>query len=323
MSSTSPWDEILVPSTDYNVRLVADARTVPIFWGRDAKGAYLLIVELTGDYSAEFNRQHAPVHGIHVDLRDGDTAGAQLIVLTLDRGADRDLFQALCGTLIDSIAALPDSRSAFTMTLTHLRRWKAFMTGRKMRVLRPEEVRGLFAELHVLRALYAHRLSQAGAVEAWCGVDAVHQDFIFGNCAVEVKSLVGRDRNTVRISSEDQLATVMEELFLVVCHLSQSEVTEAALSLNGLVQVIEQELIDGDALSQFTEKLAAFGYVPIHHYDEPRFLVTSRQAYRVTEKFPRLIRSALPTGIARLSYEIEIEAITGFECSEREVLGGK
>lgn len=47
--------------------------------------------------------------------------------------------------------------------------------------------------------------SSAVAVEAWLGPEKSHQDFIFGNTAVEIKSLSGTERSTVRISSEDQL----------------------------------------------------------------------------------------------------------------------
>jgi hypothetical protein len=173
-----------------------------------------------------------------------------------------------------------------------------------------------------MRSLYERRLSPMEAVDAWCGVDDVHQDFIFGNTAIEIKSLSGRDRSTVRISSEDQLETVMDELFLVICRLSERPDAVPALSLNDLITTIERELADADALERFSQKLADFGYVPIPDYDKPRLIVGDRQAFRVEEGFPRLIRSALPVGIARLSYEIEIEAMKGFECQVEELLGG-
>ena len=65
-------------------------------------------------------------------------------------------------------------------------------------------------------SLYQNHLDEKAAMEAWCGPDGAHQDFIFGNTAVEVKSLSGRERSTVRISSEDQLESLCDDLFLVV-----------------------------------------------------------------------------------------------------------
>jgi hypothetical protein len=150
----------------------------------------------------------------------------------------------------------------------------------------------------------------------------LHQDFIYENTAVEVKSLFGRSRNTVRISSEDQLATVADELFLVTHRLTVGTGPSGALSLNALVRVIEGELGDGDALEQFSQKIADFGYLPVAAYDTPEFVVTERQTYRVEGEFPRLVRSDLPMGISRVSYEIELEAMKSFETDNNEVLKG-
>ena len=322
MTRALPWTGITVPATDYNVKLVAAALAVPVYWGRDTAGRCLLIVELQGDHSETFRRDHASVHGIGVDLRNSTAAGQQRLVLTLDQNVDQDLFLGLCDTLIASLAGVPDSAAAVSVTLAHIRRWKAFLAGRKTRLLSPEEVRGLYAELQTMRSLYSTCLTPLAAVSAWGADDDTHQDFIFGNTAIEVKSLAGRDRSTVRISSEDQLETVLDDLFLLVYRLAENPDAPAALSLNQLVTTIEHELRDAEALEQFSGKLADFGYAPLADYDQPVLVVTGLQPYRVEGAFPRLVRSQLPGGIARLAYEIEIEAMKGFECTEEEVLGG-
>ena len=322
MSRSLPWDDIGIPIVDYTVRLVEAASAIPVFWGRDTAGRCLLIVELQGDHTQEYQRGVTAVHGIGVDLRKGESPSQQRFVLTLDRNVDQDLFFGLCETLITSLSPIADSHLALAVSLAHIKRWKAFLAGRKTRLLSPEEVRGLIAELQFMRVLYESRLSRADAVEAWCGVEAVHQDFIFGNTAVEVKSLAGRDRSTIRISSEDQLETVLDELFLVVHRLSVDVETTAALSLNALIKVIENELDDAEALEQFSGKLADFGYLPLIDYDEPRFVVSGRNTYRVEGTFPRLVRSELPLGVARVSYEIELESMKDFESSIDEVLKG-
>jgi hypothetical protein len=315
MSKPLPWDQIATPMTDYNVRLAARDMTVPVFWGKDVRGQWLTIIELVGDHSTEFNRTPLTVHGMGVDLRASETAGTQRLVLTLQRQINADLFLGLCDTLIGALVPVTDSAVALSVALAHLRRWKAFMSGKRTGVLSAEEVRGLFAELQFLRDLYRSRLQHGEAVDAWCGADRVQQDFIFRDNAVEVKSLSGKERNAVRISSEDQLETLSSRLFLEVYRLTDLPDSPVGLSLNDLVRLIEGELTDAHAVETFTSKFAAAGYAPLRDYDAPVFVVSEIRTFSVTEGFPRLVRSTLPQGIARLSYDLELESIERFECS--------
>jgi hypothetical protein len=292
---------------------------VPTYWGKDAAGQWLTIIELTGDHSAEFRRDPVVVHGISVDLRAGESPGTQRLVLALQQQINADLFLSLCEALIMALVQVTDSAVAMSVSLAHLRRWKAFLSGKRTGVLSAEEVRGLFAELQFLRDLYQSRLPHPEAIDAWCGADRVQQDFIFRDNAVEIKSLSGKERSAVRISSEDQLETLTSRLFLEVYRLTDLPDSPAALSLNNLVSLIEGELTDAQAVESFMSKLAAAGYAPLSDYDKPVFAVSDTKTFAVTDGFPRLVRSALPTGIARLSYDVELESIERFECS-REVI---
>lgn len=319
MSKPLPWDQIATPMTDYNVRLAARDMAIPTFWGKDVQGQWLTIIELAGDHSTEFNRAPLTVHGLGVDLRAGDTTGTQRLVLTLQQQINADLFLGLCETLIAALVPVTDPTVALSVALAHLRRWKAFMSGKRTGVLSAEEVRGLFAELQFLLDLYRSRLPHGEAVNAWCGADRVQQDFIFRDNAIEVKSLSGKERNSVRISSEDQLETLSSRLFLEVYRLTDLPESPDGLSLNDLVRLIEGELTDAEAVEAFTLKLAAAGYAPLRDYDAPVFVVSEIRTFRVAEGFPRLVRSTLPQGIARLSYDLELESIERFECS-REII---
>ncbi|MBN0154644.1 PD-(D/E)XK motif protein, partial [Pseudomonas aeruginosa] len=115
--------------------------------------------------------------------------------------------------LASSLEHATDSASSLAISLAHIRRWKTFLSGRSQH-LSIEEVRGLFAEIVFLTELIDRQMSSSDAVEAWLGPERSHQDFIFGNTAVEVKSLSGAERSSVRISSEDQLESLNDALFL-------------------------------------------------------------------------------------------------------------
>ena len=320
MPDSSPWDDISVPGADFNVRQVPGETAVPCFWGRDTAGACLFIVELQGDHTVQYRKNAVTVHGINVDLRGGES-GQQSLVLTLEKQVDRDLFEGLCRTLTSALERATDSASSLAVALAHIRRWKAFLSGRSQ-LLSAEEVRGLFAELTFLLELIDRQASTTAAVEAWLGSEKSHQDFIFGNTAVEIKSLSGTERSTVRISSEDQLETLNDALFLRIYRLSSLPDAARAQSLNEIVAAVQTRLAEAEAIEAFDRKLVAHGYAPLPDYDGPRFVVSDAHSYRVGDGFPRLIRSQLPTGIDRVAYDIRLETIAPFECDGAAVFGG-
>lgn len=320
---STPWDEIKTPTFDYNVRLVEGSTAVPLYWGKDAEGHCLLVVELDGDHTEQFQKNRTSVHGIRVDLRMLDATDSQGLVLTLEQHVDLDLFFGLCETLVSRLRETPDSPTALSVAITHLRRWKAFFAGRKVRMLSPEEIRGLFAELQFLRSLYQDHLPEKAALDAWCGPEGGHQDFIFGNTAIETKALSGRERSTVRISSEDQLEAVCDNLYLTIFRLSDMPESDTARSLNDAVKQVERELSDAEALEEFYSRLVAYGYVEMREYDKPKLVVTGQRTYQVGEDFPRLIRSQISDGVTRVNYEIELEKIAPFECDTAAIWGGR
>jgi len=319
----TPWDAIKVPDRDFNVRLAADAAEVPVYWGRDAGGHCLLIVDLKGDHSDRFHREAPLAHGLNIDLRQADIPDCQHLVLTLEQEVDRDLFFGLCEALLGSLLPVTDSAVALDVSFSHIKRWKAFLAGKQGGILSIEQIKGLFAELHFLRGLYLrYKLTQLQAVEAWYGPDGGHQDFIFNDTAVEIKSLSGKNRNSVQISSENQLESIQEKLFLVIYHLSEHKEHkehQEPLSLNELVKLIWSELTDAESIERFGEKLTAAGYMPLHEYDQPGLIISTEQAYRVDRGFPRLTRSTLPAGIMYVSYEIALENLRDFSCGTDEI----
>ena len=172
-----------------------------------------------------------------------------------------------------------------------------------------------------MRLLKEEHLTDAQAVEAWCGPDRIHQDFIFGDIAVEVKSISGRDRSIVRVSSEDQLETVSENLFLKVYRLTEAPDAIPAQSLNELVSALGHELSDAEAIEDYWQKLATYGYIEMREYDSPKFLVNASNVYRVSDGFPRLVRSELSDGVVDVKYNIQLEKIASFACNQNEIWG--
>lgn len=321
MPESSPWSEIAVPSVDFNVRQVSDETAVPCFWGRDVTGACLFIIELQGDHTVQFRRDAVIVQGIDVALRSG-SPDQQRLVLTLEKQADRDLFESLCRTLTSTLEHATDAASSLAVAMAHIRRWKAFLAGGSQH-LSAEQVRGLFAELTFLLELIERQASTSACVDAWLGPEKSHQDFIFGNTAVEIKSLSGAERSSVRISSEDQLESLNDTLFLRIYRLSSLPDAKVAESLNEMVTAVQARLDEAGAIEALDRKLAAHGYAPLPYYDTPRFVVSEARTYLIRDSFPRVVRSQLATGIDRVSYDIRLETIKPFECDNADIFGGR
>jgi hypothetical protein len=204
--------------------------------------------------------------------------------------------------------------------LPHIRRWKTFLSGRSQH-LSIEEVRGLFAEIVFLTELIDRQMSSSAAVEAWLGPERSHQDFIFGNTAVEIKALSGAERNSVRISSEDQLESLNDALYLRIYRLSILDAAPGAHSLNQLVALIMDRLDEAQAIEAFEQKLVARGYAPLPDYDAPFLVVSELRSYRVGDGFPRLVRSRMPQGVMNVAYDLALEALAPYECPDDAMHG--
>lgn len=318
MPETSPWDSIAVPSADLNVRQVPNPTAIPCYWARDPQGACVFVVELQGDHIREFRKDQPRLNGVDVDLRSA-TRGTQRLILTLDRQKDLDLFAGFCRTLASVLEHAGDSAASLAVVLRHIQRWKAFMAGKAGPRLTPEEVRGLFAELTFLLEVIDKYGGQETAVRSWKGPERSHQDFIYGNSAVEIKSLVGVERSAVHISSEDQLDSPQSRLFLRIYKLSELPDAPGAMSLNDLVERISTRLTDSEAIEHWGRNLNEYRYAPLPDYNCPKFAVSGVRTFIVREGFPRLIRSVLPAGVVKVGYEIKLEAISAFECDGRTV----
>lgn len=315
MNRNKPWDNIKTPSEDLNVRQIRDSKHLPMYWGKDSNGRCVFLLELHANGIEIFKKNAISINGIKIDYRKLTTSGNQGLLLVLEKHIDQDLFYSLCETLIYEVSGIDDPLIGLSVALSQIKRWKAFMAGKKWRELTPEEVRGLFSELKFLQQVLIQIRNEIAALEAWQGPASSHQDFIFSDTSIEIKSISGRERNTVKISSEDQLESLNSHLFLKLYRLIDNTNSENALSLNELIKNISHNLVEPESIEFFNEKLAAAGYVEIPVYDNPKFTVAEELTYRVDKQFPRIIRSKIHPGISRVHYEIKLESIQQYLCS--------
>jgi hypothetical protein len=314
MNEKFPWVKISKPSAGYNVLLVDPDHPHDFFWGRDSEGYYLLVLDIDEDGYEEFlKKKTIDFKGIKTDLRISQDGKKHVFVLSLQRQADADIFLCICNDLIEFTKKVEGNRATVQKIHTRLQVWRAFLSKNSRYLLSEQEVRGLFAELVFLENCINNNIyTPASIITGWQGpLDGPH-DFVLGDIAVEVKSIASSSKNTVRISSENQLVTNLSRLYLQVFFLAEYTDGSSGISLNDIVGRLRNRLEDTDFLDTFNNRLHSAGYIDLIDYATPLFSVIKKHAYEVSEGFPRIIPLMLSSGLRNVSYDLDLNMVEAF-----------
>lgn len=201
---------------------------------------------------------------------------------------------------------------AVAVLIGQLARWQKFLAA-SASGLEAEAQRGLWAELHCLQTLLLP-LVGAAAVIAWKGPEGAHQDFQFASARVEVKTTMGTQPQSVRITSERQLDdTHGPPLFLHVLALEAQ--AEGADTLPARVAALRLALTSTSSASeQFEDLLLAAGYLDrdAPRYANPGYAVRRADSFRVAPGFPRIIEAQIATGVGYVAYDLDLAACAPF-----------
>jgi hypothetical protein len=309
---SNPWLGIEKPTAEFNVRLVVAQHPLRLFWGVDSRGRYLFV--------ADVPEAGLPARGTLPDI-EGIRLGAALhggqgkIVLLLNETQNWELFHALCNDLVHATATASDEIAASAILVRRLQRWQDFLRRARSPILPMEEIKGLIGELLFLSKPVAAQFGWDAAIGFWKGPEDAPQDFAIHETAVEVKCQSGSSKPSVRITSVDQLSPQLPRGFLVVQTLATADTDdEDAFTLNSLTQRIRDSLTDATPATRerFEVLLFSAGYLHHEFYDSLIFQRVATATYRLTEGFPRLLPGAIPAGIQRVTYQLELEACAPF-----------
>lgn len=318
MSEVSPWTSLKVPTTGYTVKKVPDTGVFGVYRAKDPNGHLLLLFEMKDGLGSIFKKNRVAVRGFTTDLQRID--GKVYIVLMLEDSVNRDLFDGLSQVLISAVKKVAEAEARLVLVFNHLKRWQVFLSKQGRKILSRSPIIGLFCELLFLRELVDNNVPLAKAVNSWTGPDRSHHDYLINDTAFEIKALSGLERNSVCISSEDQLDFSGNRLFLKTYQIRESGDSSAGESLNDAVDAVIKDLSeDSAALTVFEAKIMEAGYVKLDDYSEPHWTVIATDTYLVANGFPRVIRSNLPPGVMNISYEIALENLESFKAAESDV----
>lgn len=311
----NPWKGIDKPLSGFNVLRIDPAHPHDFFWGRDAQGNYLILLEIEDKSTSHLQDKLIELRGIRTDIRFNQNTDRYVYVLSLQENKNVDIFLRLCNDLVACTKGVKGNRDALDILHSRLKSWKAFLSKKKRYLLITQEVQGLFAELSFIeKCIDNNCIDPVSLMTGWKGPMNGPHDFVFGDFAIEIKSISGSQKNMVRISSENQLITHLDRLYLQVYFLAEYHDKSYGISLNSIVERVREKISEEDISDIFDSRLNETGYIELPDNDSPCFSVIQEKTFEVKEGFPRITPDALSEGLANVSYDLNLGSVENYVC---------
>jgi hypothetical protein len=245
------------------------------------------------------------------------------IQLELQKAELVDVYRAMVNDLIGTVASTPDEDSGLSALSERTERWRRLLQTSGTGGLCTTDRRGLAGELLVLGQLLDQGGSAARTIASWTGPYGKHQDFQADQAAIEVKTTVTKQPQSLIITSERELdATGVPHLYLVHVSLDERQ-AGSGQSLNALIAALRKRLAnDAVALTAFDDALLTYGYLneQASLYEAPSYSVRGQNAFEIVDGFPCITEANLPTGIGGVTYRIQLAALLSFAVPLGQVL---
>ena len=252
--------------------------------------------------------------GVDIQVLPSSEGKKELLILLLENELI-DIFTLFIEDVIETISPITDSNEAVFLISRRVSYWKRLFGKFYGGLLSPQEQRGLYGELLILKELLLKTRHSVNVIEAWQGPFGSNQDFYIRNVAIEVKT--SKSNNAIiKISNEFQLDTFgVDSLFLSFIKLTELPNDEnTLLSLINEIRVLLNK--HHEKLAGFNQKLVQLGVTKDleEEYDKTGFKVRSILYYHINENFPKIVSSMVNSAISHISYDISPN-----ECKEFEV----
>ena len=250
--------------------------------------------------------------GFNIERVDPHGDGQTWLALSRSSSGSVELFLTMVCDVSGALDAEAGADEARLMRvfLGRVRAWQEFMR-KGAQALSPEAEIGLMGEITLLAAIIEAGVPATAAIESWVGpLDGI-QDFELGTGAIEVKATLSSTGFPARIGSLEQLDdAVRQPLFVASVRLRQ---VAAGQNLPDFVSALKASIAgDAEPERMFAERLLAAGYFDAHTDRYPRrFDLTGTRLIEVGLGFPRLTPGAVPAGVLKAMYEIDLDKAPG------------
>lgn len=202
-------------------------------------------------------------------------------------------------------------KQLFIKALERIKSWSDFLKPERVGISQSEYL-GFFGELYTLAKFVMQSFEPDDAIRFWVGPEQKKQDFTFNSFAFDVKSTMAGSANIISISSLDQLDKITDKLFLLrivftPCSGDKGDSLEELF--NECLTYLESSF---EARSIFLLKaLELYGKASSDQLTRSLSL-SKTEIYEVTENFPCITRSNVPSEIERVSYSIYASRLSPF-----------
>lgn len=303
--STIAKDMFAVTQGIDSFRRVDEDHPLDIYLGRDtsARTSMLLISK-----SVPMQIYSSHLIGISTGKR---VDGAWALSFCLLDNQYQDMFFHFCDDIINATRDIKDKSQGTTFVCLRYLKWQEMLKKNSSGLLSFSEIKGLIGELVFLKEILFDKYGKNVALQSWIGPDKADQDFVCADSWYEVKATVS-GAATVKISSIEQLDTNNDGELVVVYLDKTSYANPNRITLNSIVDEIENNLENGEQRQLLRDILIRQGYIHRNEYDEHGFVCTVINRYLVNQSFPALRKKDIPTAIANSNYSLSLSAIQEF-----------
>jgi len=234
-----------------------------------------------------------------------------------------DIFSVFILDIIDVISSAVDHKHLQQVLNRRILKWQVFFEKAYEKKTTRNKLTGQAGELFFLYSMNSHGVNITDLIKGWKGPSGFPKDFIFQDCAVEVKTTLSNNQDKkIRISNLAQLdSSDVPSLFLY--HLCIQEVSEnLSLSVNYLINKIIEIVTDYQARCIFFESLIDYGvpYQSLCNEDDIHFKIINESNYLIDDNFPKLTQRNVPKGIVEASYSIQLSMCKEYSVPQNAII---
>lgn len=325
-SLDAAWDQLIKEAAESTVNGIFSRRIHPnsacdLFLGVE-KPAYKKLFLIKAQKTVlELAKNLPESKGVRISIvaLPDEKSGQDSLILSLKEDKFYDVFISLVNDITQHLIPITDEEKTVKTLILRLKKWQAFME-QYTEKLGEEIIQGLFGELYFISDVIISKNNIQG-IKSWKGYQNTNQDFYFPNAVFEVKTSLGREPKSLRISSERQLDKNGYPNLLIY-HVSLERAEEEGKSLPELIDEIRIKIRSNhDILDLFEDALFSLGYIDAQrdNYNQ-RFFVRNTEFYEVTDSFPKITEKMLPNGLGDVQYGINVSECRHYIVEENKVL---
>lgn len=293
---------------DIDVRLINPDWNIKVYKGNNKAGNRIYFIISSLEPKSLISTKLIDVEKLYDYSRN---EWSLLFTLKSNSNSSLDMFKYIFKDILNSVNFNVSEQKSLVDLCTRYEHWQQLLSRLPDSFGRLKQ-QGLLAELLVLKDSLIPNYGVDKALEMWQGPKGAKQDFILPESWIEVKS-TNLGKREIHISSLEQLDSPISDGELSVVTLQESNAYDAnAICLSTVIDEIESEINDDLIAIDFKEKLLLVGYGQ-NKENELYFRVCDIENYKVNEEFPKIKRNTISTAITKVSYTLNLEAISNFK----------